>query len=229
MVGHNPYLYYPSKQYTLLRLNTDWLLVFIESILVTTISPHFAWRAIGTKPIYWLLLLNYPKIPHVSSFMAYSYKLLRKQNAMWSILYVLLSYNYLLLPCNTKVTHTISAYRLVITPNGFPIELSSFSNKLNKSSPYYSHALKYDYNSLTLTPVIQPPWLLKRYNVQHHFLPILQYLSGSPTQHLSLTFKHLLFRNLKHMLNLQEYPIKLQSIATWTRVSNPPEYMKRGN
>ena len=50
---------------------------------------------------------------------------------------------------------------------------------------------------------------MKGYNAQHHFLPVLQYLSGSPTQHLSLTSKHLLFKNLKHMLNLLEYPIKL--------------------
>ena len=161
--------------------------------------------------------------------MAYFHKPLRKQNAMWSILYVFLSYNYLLLPCNTGTTHTISAYRLAITPNNLLTKLGSFSNKLNKNSPYYSHALKYNHNPPILTPVIQPPQLLERYNAQYRFLPMFQYLSGSPTQHLSLMFKHLLFRNLKHMLNPQEHPIKPQSIAARTRVSNPPEYTKYGD
>merc|ERR1712203_1035908 len=55
---------------------------------------------------------------------------------------------------------------------------------------------------------------MERYNAQYRFLPMFQYLSGSPTQHL-------IFRPLKHMLNLLSPPIKHQSISVRTRVSNP--------
>jgi hypothetical protein len=119
---------------------TGFMYSYRVLLLVTAVSPHFAWRAIGTGPILELLLLNYPKIPHVSFFMACSHILLRKRDtvsltSLCSIPYIYwLSYS----PigpvdslCNTNVTHTISAYWLALTPNNKQ-HLSSFSSQIKQ-------------------------------------------------------------------------------------------------
>merc|ERR1712228_503256 len=166
-----------SSTSTLLRLNTDWFIIFIEC--------HYY------VPPSLLTLLDGRQVQNPSTDHHYQ-----------------------------------TTQRFLAFP---PLWLTSTNHNVNKNSPYYSHALKYNHNPPILTPVIQPPQLLERYNAQYRFLPMFQYLSGSPTQHLSLMFKHLLFRNLKHMLIPQEHPIKPQSIAARTRVSNPPEYTKYGD
>ena len=103
------------------------------------------------------------------------------------------------------------------------ITLDSYMCELNRDSPYYNHAPEYVLLVLPYSNNMYQ-WILTKYNVQHHLLPILQYLSGSPTWHLNLMAKHLLFKGCGHMLILYVWTSVNQSVSMWTRVSDPDDY-----
>jgi len=211
-----------SSTSTLLRLNTDWFIIFIEchyyvppSLLTLldgrqvqnpSTNHHYqtTQRFLAFPPL-WLTCTSH----HETRMLWYTY-------VKWWILYTT---RHVTQVRPIPYRHTDSPWLLLINTT----TLGSYAHKLNKNSPYYSHAPKYTLPTLPYSSNIHQQ-VLVRYNAQHRLLPMFQYLSGSPTQHLSLMAKHLLFRNRKHMLTPYAQTNINQSVSVRTRVSNPDDY-----